>query len=71
MLWDAEGRSAVVEVTGRHSADNTLADNTLLHLREMQNALQLPVFFLLFFCQPYPEYRGIRSENLFYRPSNS
>ena len=63
MLWDAEERSAVVEVTGRHSADNTLAGNTLLRLREMHNALQLPVFFL-FFCQPYPEYRGIRSEKL-------
>ena len=25
----------------------------------------------LFFCQPYPEYRGIRSKRLFYRPLNS
>ena len=33
--------------------------------------LQLPVFFLLFFCQPYPEYQGIRSKKLFYRPLNS
>ena len=37
---------------------------SLLQLREMHNALQLPVslfFFSLlsFFCQPHPEYRGI------------
>ena len=50
--------------------------DTLLHLREAHNALQCPVFFLFFFfflifCQPYPEYLGIRSKKLFYRPSNS
>ena len=42
----------------------------LLHLRETHNALQLPVFFFSFFsffCQPYPEYRGIRSNKLLYR----
>ena len=46
----------------------------LLHLREMHNTLQLPVFlfsFFSFFCQPYPEYRRIRSKKIFYRPSNS
>ena len=47
----------------------------LLRLRETHNALQLPVFFFFsffsFFCQPYPEYRGIRSNKLFYRPLNS
>ena len=32
----------------------------LLRLRETQNALQLPVFFL-FFCQPYPEFRGAKN----------
>ena len=44
--------------------------NILLRLRETHNALQLPVFFFffLFFCQRYPEYRGIRSKKLFYRP---
>ena len=38
----------------------------LLRLRETHNALKLPVFFffLLFFCQRYPEYRGIRSKQL-------
>ena len=49
------------------------SDN-FLRLRETHNALQLPVFFFsffLFFCQPYPEYQGIRSKKLFYRPSNS
>ena len=46
----------------------------LLHLRERHNALQLPVFlfsFFSFFCQPYLEYRRIRSKKIFYRPSNS
>ena len=46
----------------------------LLHLREMHNALQLPVLFFSFysiFCQPYREYRRIRSKKIFYRPSNS
>ena len=43
-----------------------------LRLRETHNALQLPVFLLfLFFCQRYPEYWGIRSKKLFYRPPNS
>ena len=41
----------------------------LLRLRETHNALQLPVFFFFsffsFFSQPYPEYRGIRSNKLF------
>ena len=42
----------------------------LLRLRGTHNALQLPVFcfffiFFSFFCQPYPEYRGIRSKKLF------
>ena len=33
---------------------------------ETHNALQLLVLFLfLVFCQPYPEYRGIRGEQLF------
>ena len=47
----------------------------LLLLRETHNTLQLPVFFFFsffsFFCQPYSEYRGIRSKKLFYRPLNS
>ena len=48
----------------------------LLRLRETHNALQLPVFFFSFFsfsffCQRYPEYRGIRSKRLFYRPPKS
>ena len=35
-------------------------------MRETRNDLQLPVFFfLLFFCQYYPEYRGIRSKTYF------
>ena len=47
-----------------------------LRLRETHNALQLRGFFffflfLLFFCQRYQEYRGIRSKKLFYRPPNS
>ena len=33
-------------------------------------ALKLLVFFFLFFCQPYPEYRGTQSKKLFSRPSN-
>ena len=38
----------------------------LLRLRETNNALQLPVFFFFsFFGHPHPEYRGIRSKNLF------
>ena len=39
----------------------------LLRLLETYNALQLPVFFSFFsfFCQPYPEYRGIRSKKYF------
>ena len=38
----------------------------------MHNALELPVFFFfLIFSQPYPEYWGIQSKKLFYRPSNS
>ena len=44
----------------------------LLRLCETHNALQLPVFFFfLFFCQRYPEYRGIRSKKIFYRPPKS
>ena len=43
----------------------------LLRLHETHNTLQLPVFFFLFFCQPYPEYRGIRSKKIFNRPLNS
>ena len=35
------------------------------------NALQLPVFFVLWLCQPYPEYRVIWSNKLCYRLSNS
>ena len=39
-----------------------------LCLCETHNALQLPMFFFFpffsFFCQPYPEYRGIRSKKL-------
>ena len=47
----------------------------LLHLREMHNALQLPVFFLFSFfswlCQRYLVYREIQSKKLFHRPLNS
>ena len=40
-------------------------------LCETHNALQLRMFFFFsFFRQLYPEYRGIRSKTLFYRPSN-
>ena len=47
-----------------------------LRLRETHNALQLRGFFffflfLLFFCQRYQEYRGIRRKKLFYRQPNS
>ena len=47
----------------------------LLRLRETRNALQLPVFLFFslfsFFCQPYPEYGGIRNKKLFYRSLNT
>ena len=38
-----------------------------MRLRETHNALKLPMFFFffLFFCQLYPEYRGISSKNYF------
>ena len=45
-----------------------LVSHNLLRLRETHNALQLPVFFFfLFFCQLYPEYRGIRSKKTILR----
>ena len=41
--------------------------NPFIALCETHNALQLPVFFFFFsfFCQLYPEYRGIWSKNYF------
>ena len=39
---------------------------------ETHNALQFPVlFFFSLLYQCYPEYQGIRSKKLFYRPSKS
>ena len=50
----------------------SIHDVFLLLLRETHSTFQLPAFsFLSFFCQPYPEYWGIRSKKLFYRPSNT
>ena len=36
--------------------ENHICQNLFLRLRGMHNALQMPVFFFLFFCQRYPEY---------------
>ena len=44
--------------------------NAFLRLLENQNALHLPVFSV-FFSTAFPEYRGIWSKKIFYRPSNS
>ena len=49
-----------------HSGCLEYLKSFLLRLRETNNTLQLPVFFFFsFFCQPYSEYRGIRSKNYF------
>ena len=48
-----------------------MCQSLFLRLHETLNTLQLPVFFFLLLCQAYPEYRGIRSESLFYRLQNS
>ena len=66
----------VTKVTFRISVSNTHIVSLLLRFRETHSALQLPVllFFFIFFswlCQCYPEFRGIWSKKLFYRPPNS
>ena len=49
-----------------------IISSSLLRLHETCNVLQLPVFFFSysFSCQPYSEYQGIWSKQLFCRLSN-
>ena len=44
-----------------NSSDIIANDENFLRLRETQNALQLPVFFFSFFCQPYTGLRNCNS----------
>ena len=48
-----------------------LTKHQFLCLCEMHNALQLLVFFFLFFFQSYLEYWGVWSKKILYRPPNS
>ena len=46
-------------------------EQDLLCLLVKHNALQLPCYLFSCLVETFPEYREIRSKNVFYRPSNS